>query len=49
MRGNLYIKSLIIFFLLLAQILSACGSDDGRHVRDVNAPSSYIQVIELTI
>jgi len=20
------------------QVFSACGSDDGRHVRDVNAP-----------
>ena len=38
MRGNLYIKYLTILFLSLIAIFAACGSDDGRHVRDVNSP-----------
>ena len=29
-------KYIAIFFLSIVAISPACGSDDGRHVRDVN-------------
>ena len=37
MRGKPYNKTLIIIFLAYLTLSLSCGSDDGRHVRDVSA------------
>ena len=47
MRGNLYIKYLAILFLSLIAILAACGSDDGRHVRDINGSPRVSNIVTI--